>query len=92
MEETDKLTGPVIGHAKSATLRTSDVVGLDTTINVANGLAQGLPDDEAKDVFVLPDFVRKMGENKWLGDKTGQGFYKKVKGADGKSEIQGAEP
>jgi 3-hydroxyacyl-CoA dehydrogenase len=87
VEETDKLTGPVIGHAKSATLRTSDVVGLDTTINVANGLAQGLPDDEAKDVFVLPDFVKQMGESKWLGDKTGQGFYKKVKGADGKSEI-----
>ena len=87
VEETDKLTGPVIGHAKSATLRTSDVVGLDTTINVANGLAQGLPNDEAKDVFVLPDFVQKMGENKWLGDKTGQGFYKKVKGEGGKSEI-----
>ncbi|RZK43277.1 MAG: 3-hydroxyacyl-CoA dehydrogenase/enoyl-CoA hydratase family protein [Hymenobacter sp.] len=87
VEETDKLTGPIIGHAKSATLRTSDVVGLDTTINVANGLAQGLPNDEAKDVFGLPDFVKQMGENKWLGDKTGQGFYKKVKGADGKSEI-----
>jgi len=87
VEEVDKLTGPVIGHAKSATLRTSDVVGLDTTINVTNGLAQGLPNDEAKDVFVLPDFVKKMGENKWLGDKTGQGFYKKVKGEGGKSEI-----
>jgi 3-hydroxyacyl-CoA dehydrogenase len=87
VEETDKLTGPVIGHAKSATLRTSDVVGLDTTINVANGLAQGLPNDEAKDVFVLPNFVKKMGESKWLGDKTGQGFYKKVKGEGGKSEI-----
>ncbi|TVT37267.1 3-hydroxyacyl-CoA dehydrogenase/enoyl-CoA hydratase family protein [Hymenobacter setariae] len=87
VEEADKLTGPVIGHAKSATLRTSDVVGLDTTINVANGLAQGLPNDEAKDVFVLPDFVKQMGENKWLGDKTGQGFYKKVKGEGGKSEI-----
>jgi 3-hydroxyacyl-CoA dehydrogenase len=87
VEETDKLTGPVIGHAKSATLRTSDVVGLDTTINVANGLAQGLPNDEARDVFVLPDFVKQMGENKWLGDKTGQGFYKKVKGEGGKSEI-----
>ena len=87
VEETDKLTGPVIGHAKSATLRTSDVVGLDTTINVANGLAQGLPHDEAKDVFELPDFIKKMGESKWLGDKTGQGFYKKVKGEGGKSEI-----
>jgi 3-hydroxyacyl-CoA dehydrogenase len=88
VEETDRLTGPVIGHAKSATLRTSDVVGLDTTINVANGLAQGVPNDEAKDVFALPEFVQKMSENKWLGDKTGQGFYKKVKGEGGKSEIQ----
>jgi|SRR6476661_1970040 len=88
VEEVDKLTGPVIGHAKSATFRTSDVVGLDTLINVANGLAQGLPNDEAKDVFQLPDFLKKMGESKWLGDKTGQGFYKKVKGEGGKSEIQ----
>jgi 3-hydroxyacyl-CoA dehydrogenase len=88
VEEVDKLTGPVIGHAKSATFRTSDVVGLDTLINVANGLGQGLPNDEAKDVFQLPDFLKKMGENKWLGDKTGQGFYKKVKGEGGKSEIQ----
>ncbi|TGE17135.1 3-hydroxyacyl-CoA dehydrogenase/enoyl-CoA hydratase family protein [Hymenobacter elongatus] len=88
VEEVDKLTGPVIGHAKSATFRTSDVVGLDTLMNVANGLAQGLPNDEAKDVFQLPDFLKKMGENKWLGDKTKQGFYKKVAGAGGKSEIQ----
>ncbi|MBD2713895.1 enoyl-CoA hydratase/isomerase family protein [Microvirga sp. STR05] len=88
VEEVDKLTGPVIGHAKSATFRTSDVVGLDTMINVANGLAQNLPNDEAKHVFQLPDFIKKMAENKWLGDKTAQGFYKKVKGASGKSEIQ----
>ncbi|WBA41578.1 3-hydroxyacyl-CoA dehydrogenase/enoyl-CoA hydratase family protein [Hymenobacter canadensis] len=88
VEEVDKLTGPVIGHAKSATFRTSDVVGLDTMINVANGLAQNLPNDEAKHVFQLPDFIKKMAENKWLGDKTAQGFYKKVKGAGGKSEIQ----
>ncbi len=88
VEEVDKLTGPVIGHAKSATFRTSDVVGLDTLINVANGLAKGLPNDEAKAVFELPDFLKQMGEKKWLGDKTGQGFYKKVKGAGGKSEIQ----
>ena len=87
VEEVDKLTGPVIGHAKSATFRTSDVVGLDTTINVANGLAQSLPHDEAKEVFALPDFVQKMSESKWLGDKTGQGFYKKTKGAGGKTEI-----
>lgn len=88
VEEVDKLTGPVIGHAKSATFRTSDVVGLDTLVNVANGLAQNLPNDEAKAVFQLPDYLKKMVESKWLGDKTGQGFYKKVKGEGGKSEIQ----
>lgn len=88
VEEIDRLTGPVIGHPKSATFRTADVVGLDTLINVANGLAQGLPNDEAKATFALPEFLAKMAENKWLGDKTGQGFYKKIKGAGGKSEIQ----
>ncbi|MBT9394037.1 enoyl-CoA hydratase/isomerase family protein [Hymenobacter sp. NST-14] len=87
VEEVDKLTGPVIGHAKSATFRTSDVVGLDTLMNVANGLAQNLPDDEAKAVFELPDYLKKMGENKWLGDKTGQGFYKKTKDDKGKTAI-----
>ncbi|SET94420.1 3-hydroxyacyl-CoA dehydrogenase/enoyl-CoA hydratase family protein [Hymenobacter actinosclerus] len=87
VEEVDKLTGPVIGHAKSATFRTSDVVGLDTLMNVANGLAQNLPNDEAKAVFALPDYLKKMGENKWLGDKTGQGFYKKTKDDKGKTAI-----
>ncbi|OWP62479.1 3-hydroxyacyl-CoA dehydrogenase [Hymenobacter amundsenii] len=87
VEEVDKLTGPVIGHAKSATFRTSDVVGLDTLMNVANGLAQNLPNDEVKAVFELPDYLKKMGENKWLGDKTGQGFYKKTKDDKGKTAI-----
>jgi 3-hydroxyacyl-CoA dehydrogenase len=88
VEEVDKLTGPVLGRPKSATFRTGDVVGLDTLVHVANGLVQNCPNDEAKDLFVLPAYLKKMVENKWLGDKTGQGFYKKVKGADGKSEIQ----
>ncbi|NVO84872.1 3-hydroxyacyl-CoA dehydrogenase/enoyl-CoA hydratase family protein [Hymenobacter terrestris] len=87
VEEVDKLTGPVIGHAKSATFRTSDVVGLDTLMNVANGLAQNLPNDEAKAVFALPGYLKKMGENKWLGDKTGQGFYKKTKDEKGRTAI-----
>ena len=87
VEEVDKLTGPVLGRPKSATFRTCDVVGLDTLIHVANGLAQGLPNDEAKELFKLPAYVAKMNENKWFGDKTGQGFYKKVKSASGKSEI-----
>ena len=81
IEEVDKLTGPVIGRPKSATFRTVDVVGLDTLVHVANGLYEGVPDDEAHDLFKLPDFITKMMENKWLGSKTGQGFYKKVDAA-----------
>ncbi|MBE7178283.1 MAG: 3-hydroxyacyl-CoA dehydrogenase [Mucilaginibacter polytrichastri] len=86
VEEVDKFTGPALGRPKSATFRTNDVVGLDTMINVANGLYENLPDDKAHDLFQLPDFVKKMQENNWLGDKTGQGFYKKIKGEKG-SEI-----
>jgi 3-hydroxyacyl-CoA dehydrogenase len=78
IEEVDKLTGPVIGRPKSATFRTVDVVGLDTLVHVANGLYEGVPNDEAHDLFKLPGFITKMLENKWLGSKTGQGFYKKV--------------
>ncbi len=87
VEEVDKLTGPVLGRPKSATFRTTDVVGLDTLIHVANGVYENCPNDEARNLFVLPAYVAKLGENKWLGDKTGQGFYKKIKGANGKSEI-----
>ncbi len=87
VEEVDKLTGPVIGRPKSATFRTVDVVGLDTLVHVANGLYQGVPNDEEHDIFKLPDFINTMMENKWLGSKTGQGFYKKVKNEQGKSEI-----
>jgi 3-hydroxyacyl-CoA dehydrogenase len=78
IEEVDKLTGPVIGRPKSATFRTVDVVGLDTLVHVANGLYEGVPNDEAHDLFKLPYFITKMLENNWLGSKTGQGFYKKV--------------
>jgi len=77
VEEVDKLTGPVIGRPKSATFRTVDVVGLDTLVHVANGIYENCPNDEAHDLFKLPDFISEMMENKWLGSKTGQGFYKK---------------
>jgi len=87
VEEVDKLSGPVLGRPKSATFRTCDVVGLDTLVHVANGLKDNCPNDEEKDLFVLPDYISKMVEKNWLGSKTGQGFYKKVKGDDGKSEI-----
>ncbi len=87
IDEIDKLTGPVIGRPKSATFRTSDIVGLDTMIKVASNLNKGLPNDEAKDVFKLPDVLLKMEQNKWLGDKTSQGFYKKTKNSKGETEI-----
>ena len=87
VEEVDKLTGPVIGRPKSATFRTVDVVGLDTLVHVANGIHENCKDDERHELFELPEFIRTMSENKWLGSKTGQGFYKKVKSKDGKSEI-----
>jgi 3-hydroxyacyl-CoA dehydrogenase len=87
VEEVDKYTGPALGRPKSATFRTTDVVGLDTMINVAAGLFNNLPNDKAHQLFELPEYVKKMQEKKWLGDKTKQGFYKKIKGADGKSEI-----
>ncbi|MDG1332177.1 MAG: 3-hydroxyacyl-CoA dehydrogenase/enoyl-CoA hydratase family protein [Crocinitomicaceae bacterium] len=86
VDEVDKLSGPVMGRPKSATFRTCDVVGLDTLVHVANGLKANCPDDEEKHLFELPDYISKMVENNWLGSKTKQGFYKKVK-EDGKSVI-----
>jgi 3-hydroxyacyl-CoA dehydrogenase len=87
VEEVDKLSGPVIGRPKSATFRTIDVVGLDTLVHTANGVKDNCPKDEMKHLFEIPDFVNKMMENKWLGSKTRQGFYKRTKNAEGKKEI-----
>jgi len=87
VEEVDKFTGPILGRPKSATFRTADVVGLDTLVNVANGLYENAPSDEAKEIFKLPGYIQKMVDNKWLGEKSEQGFYKKVKDEGGKTEI-----
>jgi 3-hydroxyacyl-CoA dehydrogenase len=87
IEEIDLLTGPLIGLPKSATFRTTDIVGLDVMVHVVTNLAEALPDDERRDLFALPDFVRDMHQRKLLGDKTGGGFYKKIKAGDGSSEI-----
>ena len=87
IEEVDKLTGPVIGRPKSATFRTIDVVGLDTLVHTANGVKDNCPEDEMRAQFEIPAFVNQMMENKWLGSKTKQGFYKKSVNADGKKEI-----
>lgn len=78
IDEIEALTGPIIGRPKSATFRTADVVGIDTLVKVANGVHDNCPADEAKEQFVIPAWLNKMVENKWLGDKTGQGFFKKM--------------
>ncbi|MCW3463216.1 3-hydroxyacyl-CoA dehydrogenase/enoyl-CoA hydratase family protein [Chitinophaga nivalis] len=87
IDDIDALTGPVIGHPKSATFRTADVVGIDTLVKVANGVVENCPNDEAISIFKIPAFLQQVVENKWLGDKTGQGFYKKTKGEGGSKEI-----
>lgn len=92
IEEVDKYTGPAMGHPKSATFRTSDVVGLDTMINVANGLYEHASGDEARELFKLPDYLLTMQENKWLGEKTGKGFYEKTKDDKGNTEILVLDP
>ncbi|WP_301924420.1 3-hydroxyacyl-CoA dehydrogenase/enoyl-CoA hydratase family protein [Ferruginibacter sp.] len=89
VDEIDTLTGPIIGRPKSATFRTADVVGIDTLVKVANGVYENCPDDEAKEQFVIPAWLNKMVENNWLGDKTGQGFFKKMPASPkGEKEIQ----
>lgn len=87
IDEVDALTGPIIGRPKSATFRTADVVGIDTLVKVAKGVADNCPSDEAKSIFTIPAWLETITANNWLGDKTGQGFFKKIKSAAGK-EIQ----
>ncbi|MBV8255813.1 MAG: 3-hydroxyacyl-CoA dehydrogenase [Chitinophaga sp.] len=87
IDEIDALTGPVIGRPKSATFRTADVVGIDTLVKVAKGVLENCPDDEAISIFKIPDFLQKVVDNNWLGDKTGQGFYKKTTGPGGKEIL-----
>lgn len=87
VDEVDALTGPVIGRPKSATFRTADVVGIDTLVKVAKGVADNCPADEARHYFTIPGWLDTLVTNNWLGDKSGQGFFKKVKGAGGEKEI-----
>jgi 3-hydroxyacyl-CoA dehydrogenase len=87
VETVDDLTGPIIGHPKSASFRTADLVGLDTLVHVAENVYEGAPDDEKREMFRAPDFIKKMIENKMLGEKSRQGFYKKSKDSEGRRVI-----
>jgi 3-hydroxyacyl-CoA dehydrogenase len=88
IEEVDALTGPAMGLPKSATFRTLDIVGLDVLAHVVKNLSEALPNDERHDLFQLPEFVPQMMQRRLLGEKTGQGFYKKVKGKDAGEESE----
>ncbi len=87
IDEVDALTGPIIGRPKSATFRTADVVGIDTLVKVAKGVAENCPNDESKALFTIPNWLETVVTNNWLGDKTGQGFFKKTKSATGKEIL-----
>ncbi|MBW2031531.1 MAG: 3-hydroxyacyl-CoA dehydrogenase family protein, partial [Deltaproteobacteria bacterium] len=87
IEAVDQLTGPVIGHPKSASFRTADLVGLDTLVHVARNVYEGAPEDERRDVFQPPDLINKMLEGNLLGEKAKQGFYKVSKDEKGGKAI-----
>ncbi|MBP1717799.1 MAG: 3-hydroxyacyl-CoA dehydrogenase NAD-binding protein, partial [Deltaproteobacteria bacterium] len=87
IEEADAITGPPMGRPKSAAFGTTDLVGLDTFAHVAKNLYENAPNDEMREVFKVPDFVQKMLDKKWLGNKTGQGFYKRIKTEAGKEKL-----
>ncbi len=86
VEEVDACTGPAVGWPKSATFRTADIVGLDVLVHVVKNIYETAPNDESREMYKVPALVQEMARRGWLGDKTGQGFYKKVKG-EGDKEI-----
>lgn len=90
-DEVDAVTGPAMGRPKSATFRTLDLVGLDTFVHVANNVLANVSDAEEQAAFQVSPLMTQMVANKWLGEKSGQGFYKKVKSAGGK-EILALDP
>lgn len=87
VEAVDKISGPATAKPKSATFRTADLAGLDTIVHVAKNNYEQCPDDEGRETIKIPAIMEKMLQNKWLGDKTGQGFYKKVKSEGGKEIL-----
>ena len=87
IEEVDVCTGPAVGWPKSATFRTADIVGLDVLMHVVKNIYETAPSDESREAYRVPALVEEMAKRGWLGDKTGQGFYKRTKGGGGEKEI-----
>jgi 3-hydroxyacyl-CoA dehydrogenase len=90
--EIDAMTGPAIGRPKSATFRTADIAGVDVMYHVIKNLTDRVSDEATRKAFAMPAIVEELVKKGWVGEKTGQGFYKRVKGADGKSEILALDP
>src|SRR5579863_6061465 len=86
IEEVDACTGPAIGQPKSATFRTTDIVGLDVLVHVIRNIYDNIPNDESREMWHVPAFMEEMLKRGWLGEKTGSGFYKRVK-KEGDKEI-----
>jgi 3-hydroxyacyl-CoA dehydrogenase len=86
IEEVDASTGPAIGQPKSATFRTADIVGLDVLAHVVRNIYENIPGDESREMYRLPPLVEEMLKRGLLGEKTGHGFYKRLK-KGGESEI-----
>jgi 3-hydroxyacyl-CoA dehydrogenase len=87
VEEVDACTGPAVGWPKSATFRTADIVGLDVLVHVVNNIYETAPNDESRESYRIPALIEEMAKRGWLGDKTGQGFYKKVRGEEEKEIL-----
>jgi len=87
IEEVDACTGPAVGWPRSATFRTADIVGVDVLVHVIRNIYDSIPDDESREMFRVPPLIEEMMKRGWLGEKTGGGFYKRVKGPGGESEI-----
>jgi 3-hydroxyacyl-CoA dehydrogenase len=92
IEEVDAIQGQIMGRPRSAVFRTADLAGVDTLVHVADNLYANLPNDECREIFKVPDFIREMVRRGWLGDKAGQGFYKKVKDSAGNTAILVLDP
>lgn len=87
IEEVDACTGPAIGNPKSATFRTADLVGLDVLVHVVRNIYENATSDERRDWYRVPALIEEMLKRGWLGEKSGQGFYKRVRGGEGQKEI-----
>src|SRR5260221_4169566 len=87
VSEVDPILGPSMGRPRSAVFRTADLSGLDTTVHVADNLYENAPGDAERETFRVPEVIREMIRRGWLDEKSGQGFYKRVKNADAESTI-----